>query len=453
MHVLRSTPRLSRRHALKGLGVSLALPLLDCMQPARAAAATSRARRSVFIYLPNGVNTLDFQITDAGASYTLSKSLEPLRKHRGAITPISGLYHPNAIGIHHGAAGNWLTGGKVGQTDRNTISVDQLMAQVTAPHTRFSSLELCNEGHSLAVNADGIGLPAQRNPSAVFQELFAEPKDGVAKQRRALGRRGSILDAVLEEATSLGNQLGRDDRGRLEQYLVSVREIELRTQRADAWLDKPRPTIDAADRTRLDQNVPLDKLGEYLRTMYDIIVLAFQTDMTRVVTFSTGNEGVGPPIPEIGVRQTRHSLSHHNGNATLMQELTQSDTFNVAQFAYFLDRLATVRDGEGPLLDSTMTLFGSGMSFGHSHGMTNLPLVLAGGGALGLKHGSHVDYNRQATFAGYELATPGKHYAICHRPVNAKAHLSNLLLTMAQKMGVEAERFADSNGVVSEVLA
>src|SRR6185436_13112653 len=151
---------------------------------------------------------------------------------------------------------------------------------------------------------------------------------------------------------------------------------------------------------RLNRDISLERLGEYLRTMYDIIVLAFQTDLTRVVTFSTGNEGVGPAVPEIGVRQDRHSLSHHNGNARLMQDLTLSDTFNLQQFAYFLTRLAEVRDADGPLLDSTMALYGSGMAFGHSHGNANLPIILAGGSKLGLKHGRHIDYNARSKPAG-----------------------------------------------------
>ncbi len=446
---------LDRRHVLRGLGVSIALPLLDCMRPLGAAEGKARAKRSVFIYLPNGVNTIDFQIESAGADYTFSKALLPLEKHKANITPISGLHHPHGLGHHHNCSTIWLTGGKIGPSERNTISVDQLMAQVTAPQTRFTSIELSNQGHSLACSADGIGLPAQGNPSVVFRELFEEPAGGVAKQRRGLERRGSVLDAVLEEAGALGGSLGKDDRGRLEQYLTSVREVEIRTQRANKWLDTPRPKIAAADQTKLNRAVSLEQLGEYLRTMYDILVLAFQTDLTRVATFSTGEEGKGPAVPEIGVKQDRHSLSHHNANPKLMQELTASDTFNIKQFAYFLDRLGEVKDADGPLLDSTMCLYGSGMAFGHSHGNANLPLILAGGGALGLKHGRHIDYNAAGRKDGYkyELDTPGKHYAICHRPVNAKAHLSNLLLTMAQKMDVKTEKFADSNGTISEVLA
>jgi hypothetical protein len=322
------------------------------------------------------------------------------------------------------------------------------MAQVTAPQTRFSSIELSNQGHSLSYNADGIQLPAQANPGVVFRELFQEPTGGVKKQRRGLQRRGSILDAVLNEARELDRQLGQADKGRLEQYLTSVREVEIRTERADKWLDVPRPKVASGDRSKMNRSISLEQLGDYLRTMYDIIVLAFQTDMTRVATFSTGNEGTGPAVPEIGIKQDRHSLSHHNGNPKLLSDLLSSDSFNFQQFSYFLDRLRETHDADGPLLDTTMALYGSGMAYGHSHGNASLPLVLAGGTALGLKHGRHVDYNLTMDFQGYD-----KHRGIYHSAVNGRAHLSNLLLTMAQKMGIESDTFADSNGTASEVEA
>lgn len=453
-HFLSQNWLLNRRQVLRGSGVAVALPLLDCMRPLLAAnKPAAKPRRSVFIYMPNGVNTLDYQITAAGADYEFSKSLKPLEKHRANITPISGLYHPRGLGHHHNCSKIWLTGGKLGQADRNTISVDQLMAQVTAPQTRFTSMQLANKGGALAWNADGIQLPAQRNPSVVFRELFEEPQGGIARQRRTLQRKGSILDAVLDEARTLDAQLGKEDRGRLEQYLTSVREVEIRTERADKWLDTPRPKVDPGTKRRLNRNVSQEMVGEYFRTMYDLVVLAFQTDMTRVATFSTGVEGQGLKIPEIGINQDRHSLSHHNGNPKLMGDLTASDTFNITQFSYLLDRLTEVKDADGPLLDTTMALFGSGMAFGHSHGNANLPLLLAGGAKLGLKHGRHVDFNAAGKAEGYSysLDTPGKHYSICHRPVNEKAHMSNLLLTMAQKMGVETDAFADSNGSLSKV--
>jgi hypothetical protein len=446
-HFLRQNWLLNRRHALKGLGVSLALPLLDSMRPLRAADKATRPKRSVFIYLPNGVNTHEYQMATAGKDYQMSKPLQALEKHRDIITPFSGMYHPHGLGHHHNCSTIWLTGGKIGQSERNTISVDQLMATVTAPQTRFSSIELSNQGHSLSYNADGIQLPAQGNPGVVFRELFEEPKAGVANQRRGLQRRGSILDAVIDEAATLDRQLGSADKGRLEQFLTSVREVEIRTQRADKWLDLPRPKIEDAVASQLNRDVSLERLGEYLRTMYDILVLAFQTDITRVATFSTGNEGTGPAVPEIGVKQDRHSLSHHNGNPKLLADLMSSDTFNLQQFGYFLDRLREVKDADGPLIETTMALYGSGMAYGHSHGNASLPIVLAGGTALGFKHGQHIDFNLTKDFQGYD-----KHPGIYHSAVNGKAHLSNLLLTMAQRMDVPVEKFADSNSVVSEAI-
>ncbi|MEK6236549.1 MAG: DUF1552 domain-containing protein [Planctomycetales bacterium] len=428
--------------------MSLALPLLDCMKPLFADEQASRPRRSVFIYLPNGVNTHEYQMTTAGRDYQLSKPLRALEKHRDVITPISGMHHPHGLGRHHNCSTIWLTGAKIGPAERNSISVDQLMATVTAPRTRFPSIELSNQGHSLSYNADGVRLPAQGNPGVVFRELFEEPKGGVNRQRRGLRRRGSILDAVLKEAAALDRQLGKADKGRLEQYLTSVREVEIRARRADKWLDVPRPKVDPADRSKMNRSISLEQLGDYLRTMYDVIVLAFQTDLTRVATFSTGNEGTGPAVPEIGVKQDRHSLSHHNGNPKLLGDLLASDAFNFQQFGYFLDRLRQTEDADGPLLDTTMALYGSGMAYGHSHGNASLPLVLAGGTKLGLKHGQHVDYNLTKNFQGYD-----KHKGVYHSAVNSKAHLSNLLLTMIQKMGTPVENFADSNGTASEVEA
>ncbi len=446
MNIQTQSWLIDRRHVLRGLGSFIALPLLDCMLPARAAEALeARPKRSVFIYLPNGVNTLDFQITTPGEGFEFSRSLQPLERHRGAVTPISGLHHPGGLGHHHNCQKIWLTGGKIGPTDRNTISVDQQMAEVTSPHTRFHSLEIANKGESLAWTADGIRLPGMSRSSEIFAHLFEEPTDGTAAQRRALRRKGSVLDANLDEVRQLEKRMGVEDKGRLDQYLNAVRETEVRTDRADAWLDVPRPEIAEADRQRTMREVPQTRAGEYFRAMYDLIVLAFQTDATRVATFSSGIEGQGLPIPELGISQSRHELSHHNGDPGHMEKLTQSDTFAVEQFGYFLTRLAETKDLDGrPLLDSTMALFGSGMAYGHSHGNANLPLVLAGGTGLGIRHGRHLDLN-QGHFDGYRLDDPGHHYRLCGRPANSDAHLSNLLLTMAQKMGVEAERFGDSN--------
>jgi hypothetical protein len=440
---------LDRRHALRAMGTSISLPFLECMVPLRAAEAnTETPRRSAFIYLANGVHSLNYQITKPGKGYEFSRSLKPLEKHREVITPISGLHHPGALGHDHSCISVWLTGGKLGPNERNTISVDQKMAEITAPHTRYPSIDIALTGTSLAWTADGVRLPPMRRCSEIFASMFEEPRGGKGAQRRNLRRKGSVLDANLDEVRQLDKSLGSEDKGRMGQYLTSVREAEIRTRRADAWLDTPLPEIADADRKRTNRDIAATMAGDYFRTVYDLIVLAFQTDVTRVATFSLGGEGDAFSIPEIGITESRHQLSHHGGDPGYMEKLTNYDTFAIDQYSYFLTRLAETKDLNGkPLLNSTMSLFGSGMSYGHSHGNANLPLVLAGGSDLGLNHGGHLDFN-QGHFKGYQLDKPGEHYSLCSRPANPNAHMSNLLLLMAQRMGVETDTFGDSNKVM-----
>jgi hypothetical protein len=447
--------RIDRRHALQAMGSCVSLPLLECMAPLHAAdTPAATPKRSAFIYLANGVHSLNYQITAPGKDYQFSRSLKPLEKYRGVLTPISGLHHPGALAHHHGCINVWLTGGKMGPSDRNTISVDQKMAELTAQHTRYPSLEIALTGNSLAWTADGVPLPAMRRCSEIFASMFEAPKGGIAARRKALRSKASVLDANLAEVRRLEQKMGAADKGRLDQYLTSVRQAEIRTRRADAWLDTPLPAVSEADRARTNRDVAATMAGDYFRTVYDLIVLAFQTDVTRVATFSLGGEGDAFAIPEIGITESRHQLSHHGGDPGYMEKLTLYDTFAIEQFGYFLGRLAETKDANGkPLLDTTMALFGSGMSYGHSHGNANLPLVLAGGSGLGLKHGSHLDFNREAKgFSGYSLGPDGgltsAHYQICSRPVNTDAHMSNLLLLMAQRMGVEIDTFGDSRTVV-----
>lgn len=440
---------IDRRHALRAMGACISLPFLECMVPLRAAEQQiATPRRSAFIYLANGVHSLNYQITTPGKDYQFSRSLKPLEKHREAITPISGLHHPGALSHHHNCISVWLTGGKLGPSDKNTISVDQKMAEITAQHTRYPSMEIALTGDALGWTADGVRLPAMRRCSEIFASLFEEPKGGKTAQRRVLRHKASVLDANLAEVRRLEQAMGAADKGRLDQYLTSVREAEIRTRRADAWLDTPLPAVSDDDRKRTNRDIPASMAGDYFRTVYDLMVLAFQTDVTRVATFSLGGEGDAFSIPEIGITESRHQLSHHGGDAGYMEKLTNYDTFAIEQFSYFLTRLAETKDLNGkPLLNSTMSLFGSGMCYGHSHGNANLPLVLAGGSDLGLKHGSHLDFN-QGHFNGYQLDKPGEHYSLCSRPANPDAHMSNLLLMMAQKMGVETDHFGDSNRVV-----
>ena len=449
MNYLTQSWRIDRRHALRAMGTCISLPMLECMVPLNAKEKITTPRRSAFMYLANGVHSLNYQITTPGKDYEFSRSLKPLEKHRKVITPVSGLHHPGSIGHHHNCINIYLTGGKIGAAHRNTISVDQKMAEITGQHTRYPSMEIAITQGSLAWTADGVQLPAMRRCKEIFSSLFEEPKGGIAAQRRKLRYKASVLDDNLAEVRRMAKQMGAEDKGRLDQYLTSVREAEIRTRRADAWLDTPLPKVSDADRKRTNRDIPQTQAGDYFRTVYDLMVLAFQTDVTRVATFSLGGEGQAIAIPEIGITESRHQLSHHGGDEGYMEKLTNYDTFAIEQFSYFLTRLSETKDlGGKPLLGSTMALFGSGMSYGHSHGNANLPLVLAGGTDLGLKHGSHVDFN-QGHFDGYTLDKPGEHYRLCSRPANSDAHMSNLLLLMAQKMGVEVDQFGDSNSVLA----
>ncbi len=452
---------LSRRHFLRGMGAAVALPMLGAMTPLRGAVAgASKPRRSVFVYVPNGVNGMTWQVNKAGGDYELSRSLRPLEKHRDEFTVFSGLHHPNGLGQAHVCADTWLTGAKIdAQSARqyhNTISVDQMMAEVTSQQTRFASLELSissgtgqpNNSTTLAFSRDGIPLPADDSPRNVFDRLYGEEPGGIKAQRARLVKRRSVLDSVMEDANSLRRDLGSDDQCKLDEYLHSVRDVEKRTERLDTWLDVPKPKVDA---TPFHRNVTKDQAGEYYRTMFDLIVLALRTDMTRVVTYMNGSEGNGLAIPEIGITQSRHQLSHHGGDKDVLERLAKSDEFIMRQFNYFLDNLKTQMDGDEPLLDRTMVLFGSGMSYGHSHSNSNLPILLAGGRGLGLKHGQHIDYNRP-TNPSYKLDYD-EWLDLCGRPKDSNAHLSNLMLTMLQKMDVKTDKFVDSIKPISEVLA
>lgn len=455
---------LNRRHLLRGLGTTLALPLLDAMMPLRArAAAAAKPRRSVFVYIPNGVNGMTWQVKQQGRGYELSPSLKPLEKRREDFTVFTGLHHPNGLGQAHVCADTWLTGAKIdaqgGRKYENTVSCDQAMAEVVGQQTRFSSLELSissGTGHpfgtnTLAFSRDGVPLPAEDNPKLIFNRLFGEEPGGIGQQRTRLAKRRSVLDSVLGEAKSLRMELGGDDRTKLDEYLHAVRDVEQRTERLDSWLDIPKPKVDAKDTASFQRDVPKAQAGEYWRTMFDLIVLALRTDMTRVVTYMNGSEGNGLAIPEIGITQARHNLSHHNGDPVVLERLATSDAFIMQQFAHFLDELHNIKDGDEPLLDRTMVLFGSGMSYGHSHCNSNLPILLAGGRGVGLKHGQHIDYNRPHLKEDYTLSYD-EWRGLCGKPKDGKARLNNVLLTMMQKMEINAETFVDSLGPVSEIL-
>ncbi len=444
--------QISRRQMLRGLGASISLPLLDAMGLSPAA---SQAKRSVFLYIPNGVNTLTWQIQKAGADYEFTAPLKPLEKHRADITPISGLHHPMVIGKHHNCDKVWLTGANVpgdGGAFRNTVSADQLMAEVQGVSTRFSSLELAIEGHSLAWSKDGIQIPAERNTQTIFNMLFGVEKDSKETIRRRLSRRGSILDLVADDAKRVNHKLGKEDQNKLDEYLTAVRQVEERTKRADEWLNIAKPQLAPGDISKLTRKLSIAEAGEYYRLFYDLMVMALRTDSTRVITCMIGSESHASGIPEIGISQTRHGLSHHNGDPEQLRRLTQTDTFLIEQFSYLLDQLKAQKEGDTSMLDTTQVLWGSGMAYGHSHGNANLPTILAGGKALGYKHGTHVDFNLPK-IAQYDVTNAQAHYQLCSRPIDSDARMSNLLLTMLQRVDVKTESFQDSVGVISKIVA
>jgi len=450
---------INRRQLLRGTGVSLALPMLNAMATPAAKAgtadsATSQPKRSVFLYIPNGVNTLTWQIEKGGADYEFTQPMKSLERHRADVTPVSGLHHPMVLGKHHNCDKVWLTGADVpadGGAFRNSVSVDQLIAEVQGPATRFSSLELAIEGHSLAWSRDGIQLPAERNSRNIFNMLFGVEKESPSEIRRRLTRQGSILDAVAEDAQRVNRNLGGEDRTKLDEYLTAVRQVEVRMQRAESWLNVPKPKVEPSDEARLTRKLDMSQVTEYYRVFYDLMTLALKTDSTRVITCMICSESNGGSIPDIGISQTRHGLSHHNGDPEQLRRLTQTDTFLVEQFSYFLDQLKSHEEDGQPLLDTTQILWGSGMAYGHSHGNANLPTILAGGRALGIKHGQHVDFNLPK-IGKYNVADASGHYRVCSRPVDSDARLSNLLLTMLQRADVETERFQDSLGTISQIV-
>jgi hypothetical protein len=444
--------QISRRTFLRGVGATVALPLLDAMAAPPAAA---QPKRSVFLYIPNGVNTLTWQIQKEGADYELTKPLAALEKHRADITPISGLHHPLVIGKHHNCERVWLTGANVpgdGGAFRNSVSADQLIAEVQGATTRFTSLEMAIEGTSLAWSRDGIQLPAERNTQVIFNALFGVEKDSKETIRRRLSRRGSILDIVADDAKRVNHTLGTEDRTKLDEYLTAVRQVEERTRRADEWLNIPKPAMKADDAARLQRRLSMAEAGEYYRLFYDLMAMALRTDSTRVITCGIGGEGSASGIPEIGILQTRHGLSHHNGDPEQLRRLTETDTFLVNQLSYFLDLLKEHKEADQCLLDTTQVLWGSGMAYGHSHGNANLPTILAGGKALGYKHGRHIDFNLPK-IGRYNVGDAQGHYQICSRPVDNDARLSNLLLTMIQRADAKAERFQDSLGPISKLTS
>lgn len=448
MTALLTRPLLSRRHALRGLGVMLTLPLLDAMRPRLLGApsqfkAVSRSikaqPRMVCCYVPNGVNILEWVPGTSGRDYALSPTLETLKDHRADFTVLSGLGHPASEGGHSGAD-TWLTGADLkavpGADYSNSISADQVVAEQHGRQTRFPSLQLSDgsgtgsagHSHTLSFDRSGTPIPAENSPRRLFERLFVP--DSSADRQATLQRyaeRRSILDNILNEASALHRQLGREDQRKLDEYLTSVRETEQRVRRMEAWVDVPRPQVESRDLQLNSQPHNAHDRPMWIDVMMELSYLTFVTDTSRVITFEWSREAGGFG----GGGENHHELSHHGGDADMLKKLAQIDRFHLSRLGRFLDLLKSTGEEGGTMLDRTLVLFGSGMNSGAGgeHSPKNLPTLVAGGHRLGLKHGQHLAFN------------PDQH-----------PPLANVLLTLVQAMGVEADAFRDSTGTVTGLV-
>ena len=404
---------MNRRHFLHATGAFLALPLLG------RAAEKLPPRRLVAVHVLLGMMP-QFFFPKAGE--TSSPYLDLLAAHRGQFTVFSGLSHPGVDGNHH-AGQCFLTGAPhPGQpTFRNSLSLDQLAAEQIGLENRFPSLSLTvkNGDHyadSLSVSRSGVGIPAEASARRLYRNLFVAgtPEEKAATMRR-IEAGGSVLDLVLDKATRLEKSVAPEDRARLDQYFQSVRELEGRLQRSIAWENRPKPKVDYPEPKDIaDANEVIAKST----LMFDLIRLALQTDSTRVVTLSLSTFSVVPHVP--GVKSETHGLTHHGTEPEKIAELRQIEEAQMGAFARLLQLLAETREAGGSLLDQTQVLYGSCLGNANSHSNQNLPVILAGGG---FKHGKHLAYDATNN-------TP----------------LANLFVSMLQRLGVEADRFASGTG-------
>ena len=386
--------------------------------PAFARAATTPAppKRFVAMCATLGFHTPFLHPKEAGRDYTLTPYLEPLKNLRDDFSVISGLAHAEQNGANgHTSEMTWLTSAKhPGLAGfKNTISIDQLIAEKIGTQTRFPSLVLSNGSESLSWSASGVALPAEFSPAKAFQQLFIDgTKTEVDAQMRGLKRGRSILDTVLGQAKKLHRDLGQHDRQKLDEYLSAVRDLEGRLVQNEDWAQRPKPKVNTPPPTDIQSRT--DAIGK-MKLMQDFIVLALQTDSTRTVTLRLSGMNAVPEIE--GVSHDWHLLSHHGLDPAKIEELKVIEVAEFRAFADFLAKLKAVQENGRPLLDSTAVLFGSNLGNASAHDTKNLPLLLAGGG---FKHGRHVAVDPQ------------------------KEVFSNLFLALAQRMGVETEKFGFS---------
>lgn len=432
---------LNRRTFIRGSGVALALPWLDCMSVAHDAADVPARLASV--YFPFGVslpsdkseyadwNWFPKQENDTFHFRNSLKSLEPLREH---VTVLGGLSHPAGRKMGgHDTGDIFLTGATFrGTTYRNSISLDQYIASQIGEQTRFGSLVLSSDGGvgeptrstTLSFTAQGRPIPAISSPRQIFERLFGDGDASSKTQRRLLENTGSMLDQVLENSRSMKTRLGKLDQRKLDEYLSSVRDIEQRVNRSQAWLDVPKPEVaESAANLNADQSSPV----EYMQAMYDLIFLAFQTDSTRLATYMLGQVAGATTIANtfpacLGLPGNWHGLAHGAGKNDGAKNLGRFDQLLAEQLTRFMIRLNDTPEADGTMLDNTLVFYGSSNS--KTHNNNNYPLVLAGGRNLGFKHNQFLN-------------------------LDAKTPLSNVFVTILQQMSIAHDGFADSAGELS----
>jgi hypothetical protein len=440
-----SKKALPRRTFLRGMGASLALPLLDAMVPPMTALASTPAepvRRLGFVYMPMGCDIARWTPPGEGSLVELSPALQSLEPLVDQLTVITNLELKNAYpGTHATSNAAFLSAAKAKWTESTDYhlgtTVDQIAAQQIGQQTLLPSLELamdllqtvgqCDNGYAcvyqnnLSWSSPTTPLPAEAHPRIVFERLFGEG-GSAADRRTALRRRASLLDWVREDISRLQKKLGPDDRSRVGQYLDTVREVERRIQKAEA---------DAADDQLPDLDRPVGvpaSYADHARLMFDLQVLALQSDVTRVITFQLARETSTRTYTEIGVPDPHHPLTHHGNDPEKIARMAKINAFHVSLFAYFLEKLKSTPEGDGSLLDHVVYLYGSGMGNPNVHDHVNLPILVAGGGAGRVKGARHIKYAEP---------TP----------------LANLHLTLLEKVGVRLDAFADSKGKVEELLS
>ena len=440
---------LSRRTLLRGLGVSIALPVLDSMMPAFAAPAKAAAGKAplrlAFTYVPNGIIMKDWTPAVDGSTFELPRILQPLEPFRKDMLVLTGLTQNtgralgDGAGDHARAASTFLTGmhpkKTAGADIQVGISADQVAAQKIGNATRMPSIELacedgrlvggCDSGYSCAYSnsiswrSATTPNPPEINPRAVFERMFGASSEDPAARLKRHKYEQSILDAAMEETRRLEANLGRTDRRKLDEYLTSVREIERRIETAERDNKEVVPTMEKPD------GVPAD-FAEYVQLMFDLLLVAFQTDTTRISTFMIAREGSSRSYREIGISDGHHPLTHHRNNPEWIEKIAQINKFHMQQFAHFIAKLKATPDGDGTLLDHTMIVYGSGISDGNRHLHHDLPVVLLGSGNGSIKPGRHVTYP-------------------------AETPMNNLFMSMLDQAGVQTEKLGDANGELNHL--